>query len=284
MLHIVTALHCEAAPLIDLWGLKRTVHTRAFQIFRGETSEDEVRLCITGIGKVRAAIATAQMLSNGGTPLPTSAPPLTINLGVCGAAKRFAIGSLLLAQRIVDRGSGATWCPDNILATTFATAELTTVERPVSQLSEETSHLDLVDMEASGFAEAATLYTAPSAWAVLKVVADHFEPTSLSTERIHALIEPHAQQIDEFCRSLIAAHRSETPTLSPADTALLTEFVGAYRFTASQRRMLLVGGREFCLRTGDNLACLRRFLNREPTSKGELKDLLSEALRALTAA
>jgi nucleoside phosphorylase len=260
------------------------VHTHAFQIFRGETSAHEVRLCVTGIGKVRAAIATAHLLSNNGTSLAPSENPLTLNLGVCGAAERFSIGSLLIAQRVVDRGSGATWCPDNILSTPLETAELMTVERPVSRQTEPTSHLHLVDMEASGFAEAATLYTAPSAWAVLKIVADHFEPTSLSTERIHALIEPHAASIDEFCRSLVAAHRAETPTLSAADTALLSEFVGAYRFTASQRRMLMVAAREFCLRTGENLTCLRRLLHREPTSKNELKELFSEAYRALTEA
>lgn len=279
MLHVVTALHCEAAPLIEHWGLKRLVHHRAFHLFRGTVDDIDVRLSISGIGKVRSAIATANLLANAGTPAP-----VVVNLGVCGGAPSFTPGQLLFAQRIVDRASGAAWCPDNVLATRFDGAELTTFERPVSTETTDTTGLALVDMEASGFAEAATLYTAPSAWAVLKVVSDHFAPATLSTEGIGAFITTHTPTIDEFCRSLLAVNRPEGPQLSPTDASLLAEFTAAYRFTASQRRLLTQAAHESVLRTGRDLTLLRRFLHREPTSKADLKEIFSEAHRALTEA
>lgn len=279
MAYIVTALHCEAAPLIEHWGLRRTIHHRAFHLFRGDAAGLPVELIVSGIGKVRSAVATAVLAASS-----NAETPIIVNVGVAGAQPTRQRGEIVYAHRIVDHASGSAWIPDSVLDHPFSEGELTTFEHPVTTETPAQSSLDLVDMEGSGFAEAAALYTAPSAWAALKVVSDHFSPSELSRDGIEALIAPHAASIDEFVRSLVAQHGSGKFAFAPDDNAVLTELLGAYRFTASQKQILKTAAREYVLKNGAGLVMLKRFLQREPATKADLKELFQEAHRALTTA
>lgn len=276
MAFLITALHCEALPLIDHWGLRRLVHHRSFQIFRGETADGPLELIVSGIGKIRSAIATAALVS--GTQ---EAIPIIVNIGVCAAPPSYPLGSINYINRFVDGASSHAWHPDPVLDSHFPEASLTTFDAPVKTPPAESRGVTLVDMEGSGFAEAASIYTAPSAWASLKVVSDHFTPHELSAERISDGIASHIEVIEEFIRSLAAAHAGERFSFSPNDKALLERFLNSYRLTASQKRLLTTAAREFVLRTEGNLSVLHRFLDREPNSKAELKTIVQEAHRAL---
>jgi len=274
---IVTALHCEAAPLIEFWGLRRAVHHRAFQLFRGDSNDAPVELIVSGIGKVRSAVAATVLAAPS-----TLDAPIIVNLGICGAAQHRTIGDLVYAHRIVDHASGQAWHPDPVLKHSFYEGVLTTFDHPVTPETAPAGELDLVDMEGSGFAEAASIYTSPSAWASLKVVSDHFSPERVSKERVGELIGSRVGPIDEFVRSLSEAHRADKFRFDPSDEGVLNRFLTTYRLTASQKRLMTTAAREFILRTGGDLGILNRFLHREPNSKAELREIFNEAHRALT--
>jgi len=157
-------------------------------------------------------------------------------------------------------------------STTNSTGNKTPQEHP---------EVALADMEGSGFAEAASIYTAPSAWGIFKVVSDHFAPAGLTKDGITELLTPHVGRIEDFIGTLAIAHSSEKFSFTPGDKAILDEFLGAYRLTASQRKVLTTAAREFVLRSSGTLTALKRFMHREPSSKAELKQIFNEALRAL---
>ena len=276
MTFIVTALHCEAAPLIDYWRLRRQVHHRAFQVFRGESSTGPIDLIVTGVGKMRSAIGTAALCA--GSPHLT---PLILNLGVCAAPVTHPLGEIYYVHRIRDHATARNYLPDAVIAHSFIETHLTTFDAPVIAAPTEPEDSALVDMEGSGFAEAASIYTAPSAWSILKVVSDHFSPPQLTKEGISQLIAPHCGAIDGYLTALAAAHSGEKFSFPPDDKAILDQFLSAYRFTASQKQMLTTAAREYVLRTGEELTALKRFLHREPSSKAELKAIFEEAHRAL---
>ncbi|MCB0340373.1 MAG: hypothetical protein KDD53_12250, partial [Bdellovibrionales bacterium] len=59
MIAIVTALHCEAKPIIDHFGLKKDAQSHQFEVFLS----DEYLLLISGVGKIKAAIGTTYLLA-----------------------------------------------------------------------------------------------------------------------------------------------------------------------------------------------------------------------------
>ena len=59
MLYIVTALYIEAKPLISLFNLKKDNSYTKFQVF----SNENVKLIISGTGKVKSATALTYLIS-----------------------------------------------------------------------------------------------------------------------------------------------------------------------------------------------------------------------------
>jgi spore photoproduct lyase len=58
MIYIVTALAGEAIPLINAFKLKKDLSFTKFDLFKN----DEIRLIVSGIGKIRSSIATTYLL------------------------------------------------------------------------------------------------------------------------------------------------------------------------------------------------------------------------------
>ena len=56
MIHLVVALPAEASPLIERLGLRRDMAGRAMRLYVG----DDLRLVVSGVGKVAAAAAAAE--------------------------------------------------------------------------------------------------------------------------------------------------------------------------------------------------------------------------------
>ncbi|WDC84243.1 hypothetical protein PL321_18820 [Caloramator sp. mosi_1] len=76
MVYISTAMYVEAQELIKKFGLKRDNSINKFEVFKN----DEVTLIITGVGKVRSAVALTYLLSR----QQVNDKDVYINFGVCG--------------------------------------------------------------------------------------------------------------------------------------------------------------------------------------------------------
>ena len=123
---IVTALHAEARPLIDAYGMKRDPSTQAFETYLG----DETALVVTGVGKVRSAMATAAFLSSHPVTGLTA-----VNVGIAGAApgSGWDIGELFLIHKILDASTGKEQFPDLLVRSPLRECALLTVDRQIGR-------------------------------------------------------------------------------------------------------------------------------------------------------
>lgn len=90
LITIYCALYAEAQYLIQYYELKKESGNRHFQVFSNE--EKQMRLVITGIGKMNAAVAVAEISTN----CPPGEADLLINFGSCAGGENVPIGSTIM--------------------------------------------------------------------------------------------------------------------------------------------------------------------------------------------
>lgn len=220
---IYLALPCEAKPLVEHFKLKKEVDVQAFAVYR----RDDLCLTVTGLGKsaMAAGIAYTQALFAGGEN------PVLINIGIAGH-RDYAIGSLYLADKIIDADSHKHYYPPLIVNAHCPSSTIRTGSRP--QLDYD--HADLCDMEASAFYETATRFTTGELVHCLKVISDNqSSPANLiQAQQVSLLIAAHVATIDELITQTIAL----AGLLVTPPTPLFEHLTQRYHFTVSAKARL----------------------------------------------
>ena len=157
MLCLVVALAAEARPLLAFHRL-RGVSGHPYRICAGE----QTHLIVSGVGKVAAAAATAYLRA-----LIGDAPAAWLNIGIAGHGSQ-AVGTALLAHKVVDIASGKLFYPTFTASPPCRTTLLHTIDR-VQPATGDAAY----DMEASGFCEAAQRFATSERVHCLKVVSDN---------------------------------------------------------------------------------------------------------------
>lgn len=160
MIHFVTALPCEARPLIDHYRLKCSSRKTPFQIHES----DDIRLIISGVGKANSATAVAYL--QGITK--TNEHIAWMNVGIAGHVN-MEIGTSALAHKITDASTGQNWYPVFITKPNIPTASLLTVEQPEQEYREDA----LYDMEAASFFAAANRFAPSELIHCFKCISDN---------------------------------------------------------------------------------------------------------------
>jgi nucleoside phosphorylase len=225
---VITALMCEATPLIEAWGLRplrgSEVEER-FQLFYG----DGVYLGVSGIGKLRAAVATSALLTH---LLSQNLAPIAVNIGIAGSPPGLAqLGDLVLVHKVRDVATNSRLYPDILLKHSLKELPLDTYDHPVTTPPSEEA---LVDMECAGFMQAATTLVAPSETAVLKVISDTCDGTRVSPQQVSQLVRAVSDSITATITSL----RREVPAphrLNDQDLQVLELAVSHARLSVTQR-------------------------------------------------
>jgi hypothetical protein len=222
--HIVTALMCEARPLIDALKLKRIHSHSPFTIF----SNGEIFLIISGIGKINAAAATTFLHAM--TQLPSHA--FYINLGIAGSDR--PVGELVAAHKITDAQSQHVWYPNINLHKFKHTANLVTVDQPRQDYSNNT----LIDMEASGFFPIAAKFAGHDQVQVLKVVSDNHENpiANINAHKVTQFIENKLDALLLLLKKCLELSQQEAALLP--DKALLNAIMAQCHFTNYQQHQL----------------------------------------------
>lgn len=159
MLLVSTALMLEARPLVESLGLK-ALPGEPYPTF----SSPDCLLVVSGTGSVKAAAATGWAM--GRFPGIHAA----VNIGFCGAAAGVAsLHEWVYIHSVKDAVTGRTYLPDVLQAHPFPEKALLTVP---AVLREDGGWAGVVDMEGSGFMEAARRFIAPDRIALLKWVSD----------------------------------------------------------------------------------------------------------------
>jgi nucleoside phosphorylase len=225
---IITSLSCEAAPLREQWQLtplREDPIGERFQVFH----RDGVYLAISGVGKVRSAIATSALL----TWLTNRAStPIVANVGIAGFSKRtLPIGALVYVHKVRDATTNTRLYPDVIVKHNLPEHSLETYDHPVTTPPTEEV---LVDMEGSGFMQGVTALSSPSSACLLKIVSDYADGSTITPEAVTAMMATGAPHINAVLSSL----RQELPVvrqLSLEDNALLAAVIEHASLSLSQR-------------------------------------------------
>lgn len=225
MIHIVTALHAEARPLIDRFGLRARQTALPFPVFEGEGTI----LTVCGVGRIQAAAATGWLA--GATA--TRGTAAWLNIGVCGHVS-LAPGTCRIAHRIEDATSGRRWFPPQVMKPPCASASLRTVDCPEIDFGSDT----LFDMEAAGFYPIALRMVTAELAQCLKVVSDNAgnDTSQLTPARIESLVSEAIPVISRYA-SQLSELASEVDRIN-ADPPETDAFLSNWRFTVSQRHQL----------------------------------------------
>ncbi len=269
MQFIVTALQAEAAPLVQYFGLKQNTGARTFPCFESA----DIVLVVSGVGKVQSAIATTWILNRSESGKESTA----LNFGLCGCAdKTVPLGTLVMINKITDGGSGRAFYPDLLLRHPLAESDLTTYDRPVFSPGAQGETTGMVDMEASGFFQAATKILPLERIHCLKLVSDYLEARKLKAKAIEVLVEARVGEIERvLSNGRIPVDRP--PRFDSQDSQFLKRIEKSLRLTVTQRNQLQDWALGHLMRNGAGLEKLESFALRSTTNKRER----SEALAAI---
>ena len=161
MLYIVTALYIEAKPLISLFNLKKDNSYTKFQVF----SNEDVKLIISGTGKVKSATALTYLISKE----DIKKDDYIANIGFVASNKNSQLGDIVYVSKIQNAYSDFDFYPEMIYKHNFLEGSLTTFDSIVEKKNENTEY---IDMEAYGFFQTASIFFKKDKIIVLKIVSD----------------------------------------------------------------------------------------------------------------
>ncbi|MCV6606778.1 MAG: hypothetical protein OIF32_01075 [Campylobacterales bacterium] len=186
MIVLVVALKDEARPFIEGLKLLHIPDIKEYKIYKN----DEVTLIISGVGKIKSAIATTFILSK--FPNPNG----IINFGICGCGDlHLSVGEILLANKIVDEGTEKSYFSDIHFSHHLREFTIHTFEKPIENKAIGSIG---VDMEASGFFQGALKFMKADKIFSVKIISDHLDTTGINSTFILDLIRKHFEEIKKF--------------------------------------------------------------------------------------
>jgi len=191
MLRFVVALPAEARPLVDRFGMALASES-PFPVYRSP----EAWLVISGHGRAAAAAATPYLhLASGG-----ALGRAWLNVGLGGHGQR-TLGEGVVAHKISDAASGASWYPQLVIDSPSPTVPVLTVER----VEEEYEPPWVYESEAAGFFPTACRFSVAELVHCYKVVSDNPDATlsrRMSNASIEELIAGNLEDVEAFARGL----------------------------------------------------------------------------------
>jgi nucleoside phosphorylase len=157
MINILVALNAEAKSIRQVLKLRALQDSAPWRCY----VNDRYRLLVTGTGSLNMAMATSWLFGAYGSA------SLWVNIGSAGH-KTAEVGSVVIANKIVDSKSGQTWFIP-ILVNGISSGTVCTFERAKVEFSD----LNFYDMEAAGFIQAALRVTERERIHSIKIVSDN---------------------------------------------------------------------------------------------------------------
>lgn len=281
MLLIVSALRKEADLLISSFRLTRDMKSHAFPVFTG----DRIRLILSGVGKLRAAVAATTLLSRADVSADES---FLINFGFCGSGDpELRPGALCVAHKIRDADTGRDYYPDYPLSMddTIPHVSALCVPRPVSgrddQIFENASDAQICDMESAGIMEAAGRYLPAHRVLIMRIVSDALCPRIPDP----AILDRY---LNENLASVLGILRDAEASISPrsitSDAVLRQRLSPLFRrlsLTAQMEKLLIEATRKAILFEKDVDDTLDISQIRAPKDKRERKEVFERIIRRL---
>ncbi|RUM65495.1 MAG: hypothetical protein DSZ05_05930 [Sulfurospirillum sp.] len=184
MTTFVTALHAEAAPIIEKYRL-----TRQENPFFPLYSSEKITLIVSGMTPLQSAIATTYLLTT-----LKSVPDTIANLGICASTRQNdPIGTCYAIRKITDTMTQKVYHLPKIESSLPQTSIAT---YPVPQQTKAHKH-HLLDMESSGFYTAARRFLPPEKIRLFKVVSDYGNMEVPDTQFVREIIQKNLSSLEK---------------------------------------------------------------------------------------
>jgi adenosylhomocysteine nucleosidase len=273
---IITALMSEAMPLVEQWGLKPIRNIPLLERFQTFAADGRY-IAVSGIGKLKSATATAVLT----TALAQEHGPLLVNIGLAGATHTHGErGDLFVINKVRDVTTNTRFYPDIIVRHSVRESALDTHDHPVTTPPTEPV---LVDMEASGFMQAATSLVSPSSTLILKVISDGCNGERITPTGATSLIKDRLNAMQEIIASW-QAELAPAPTLDHDEQRILEQIITTVRFSQTQRVELARTVLAFKLRGGAVCDTLAPYLQHQSGAKHARRELFDNLMNSLRGA
>lgn len=192
------------------------------------TKDQAMSLTVTGVGKQNAAAA----VSYHHAVIETHPGDIWINIGVAGHQSA-ELGSMYLANKIIDAETGACWYPQ--FACHFP-CETQTI-KTLSVASDSYTDM-LFDMESAGFYQIASRLGTAELIHCIKIISDNAEQTmhSVSAKQVSELIENQIDILKQFL-ALLQPLSSELDAVYSPPTYFNT-ILTKWHFTKTEQHQL----------------------------------------------
>lgn len=189
------ALACEAKPIIDYYGLKKSASS-PFSHYQIVNEHHAVDLFVSGIGA--AAMATA--VGWAGARITKAHKAAWLNVGTAGHGTR-EIGQAILVNSSAGDAIARTHYPPLVCKWNGATESLISVNTPSNQYPDQAA----VDMEAQVFFNSAQRFTSAELVQSLKVISDNSEHgiEQLNAQKLSDVIYQNIHDIISFAEHLL---------------------------------------------------------------------------------
>lgn len=171
MIYLFTALYSEAQIFIKHFHLKKNPENIRFQEFYSEAAG--VRLTITGVGEIAAAVAVAGACAK----YKPQEGDMLLNAGICGHMA--GNEGVFVCNKITELATGKTFYPDILYRHNFKEEAIVTGmtvwsrEESCPLTSEMVSFGTLYDMEAAAVYQAGAYFFGPHQMMFLKIASDN---------------------------------------------------------------------------------------------------------------
>ena len=266
MLYIVTALYIEAKPLISLFNLKKDNSYTKFQVF----SNEDVKLIISGTGKVKSATALTYLVSKE----DIKKNDYIVNIGFVASNKNSQLGDIVYVSKIQNAYSDFDFYPEMIYKHNFLEGSLTTFDSIVEKKIENTEY---IDMEAYGFFQTASIFFKKDKIMVLKIVSDILknkaEDRILVDFKDENLFSESYNDIYKFLVNFKAVNDDSDFTITEQE--LIKKVLENLRLSDTMTYELFNILRYLKIKYG-NIDILKKYENIEVSSKVQAKKLFEE--------
>lgn len=269
MIFICVAMYCESSAFIKHYNLKKDLDSHKFQVFKNQ----EVVLIITGIGKVESAIAVTYLFSK----YHPKDSDLLLNIGICGAKDyQMAVGNTYLCNKLIDHDSKRTFYPDMMYQHPFIEASIETCSWAITSCDIDLDG-QLVDMEATGVYQAASVFLKTHQLFFIKIISDHLKIENLTKAYISSLIQDRLDMIIDWVDTIKHGLTDKKEKIfSNEEIMAIDKTSNNLRISATMKHELIQYIRYFKLQYGDFEDLLNIYSQIECHSKKEGKKYFEE--------
>lgn len=264
MIFIVTALYCEAKPLIEGFALKKYTFINKFQVFKNEN----IVLVITKGGAINTACACMHVIDK----FEASVYDAFINIGICGSKNRnVPIGTLVLCNKITENMSGRDFYPDMLFKHSFKEGQLESFHKIVKEEDIENIKESFVDMEGAAFFQAVSIFIPPHRIHCLKVVSDYLNSDGLTEAQITNLICKNFKKIYAWIKYISKQYGRTCDILSEKDIGYINEVINNLKLSFYMQHKLKKLAQGYKLRKDNLILVLEPFTQFYCNTKVERK-------------